>query len=178
MKKLRDDKIEIMCSHCQAENSLSLEDSMEDIEVLCIDCGSKFYWHNCPKCDTGYSDLNVEMNCPECLAANKSIDSNNKISLPLFEKRCPWCDKPVNMVSYILFRKNIGSCPSCKKYFEDKGTIRSIGYFLLFSVISAVIFKSVFVRFSYPFFKFITFIFVVIGGLTVLIKAMKLEKYK
>lgn len=170
--------IEINCTVCGKINGFSLEESLNDRTITCSYCSHKMYWHNCLECETGYADNHKDFNCPRCNQVEKNISYKTKLSLPIFEKECPWCGEPINVLSYILLKKIIGECPKCKKYYNDSGTIKSLLIFIIFMVSSVGVLKPILLKYPSDLLKVVAVAVLFILGIAIFIKSICLVKYK
>lgn len=59
--------IELVCPTCGHENSIQFDKSFVDQTIACKACNTSIYWHNCPKCETGWCDSQSSVaKCPGC----------------------------------------------------------------------------------------------------------------
>lgn len=170
--------IEINCSECGTVNGFDIEESLKNRTILCSECRHSMYWHNCPECGTGYADNYEELNCPNCNPVEKEVKSKTTLSLSMFEKECPWCGESINVLSYLFLKKIIGQCPSCKKYYNDSGTIKSLLLFITFMVTSVAVLKPLLLKYPSDLFKVAVVFLLFIVGITIFIKSIRLVKYK
>lgn len=170
--------IDISCDCCGRVNGLSIENSKIDQSIKCGGCGTFIYWHNCPKCGTGFSDSSKELFCQDCDVLDNCQKAESEASYTLFDKACPWCNGPINVIPYLILKKVIGTCPSCSKHYTDSGMIKSLIFYILFMIVTVVILKPYMLLHPSLLFKISVAIFIIIGGLLVFIKSMRLKKYK
>ncbi len=70
---LNEDNLQIFCPTCEHENFIPFDECFVDHTISCKACNANIYWHSCPKCETGWYDLQPPplVNCPDCSADDK-----------------------------------------------------------------------------------------------------------
>ena len=62
-----EEKMEVYCPSCEKVGAtLAFEMTEQDQPLSCSACNTRFYWHSCPDCGTGWTDLEQKRECFEC----------------------------------------------------------------------------------------------------------------
>lgn len=184
MKNKSDDYIDIFCGDCQTENHISFEQSLSENHTNCTQCGTIIYWHNCPECGTGFYNLEKECNCPDCTEKKQGSVQEERFRIPIYEKECPWCNTPTNMIPYLISKRFIVDCRSCGKPFKIKRLFVAVAVFILYSIIMAAISKPLLLWLRIntiipdDIYKLLFAIILISSGLFILIRSFSLVKYK
>jgi hypothetical protein len=121
------DRFEIYCDDCGAENYLLFEESLQNTSIQCGNCGSRIYWYHCADCECGYSSNQNTKPCPECmpeiqLKQNGSMTESPNLLQKLFCVECPVCGKYLFGLAALSSEGSVCIwCSHCRSALDSKG---------------------------------------------------------